>query len=793
VAGSLGGANSKPRSRATLYLASSAAIILLCTLLYAAALATDIGLGGRAALLRLAVALVAEVAVAVAAAWASRGADSSALRRGWLLCSLAAWTAALGFLVESVGWRDAAGALLLLHYLFYFAGLLLCAPGRRKDLSGVELLLDVALAILIVGLGLNYLVWHPELRSFDGMLVWFYVLGDALLLSVLFGMPARAPQPLARLPIAALTAGFGLVMLADLCRASALHAGALACPDWAPAVWLLGQGCIVWAGIASLQVRLLRESAAARLAKWERGLNIASLLLRLGIVLGASALLASNLNWLALRASSNRLLAGALLLLAVLAARYGVLRWKNQRLGRELQAAAGRLQQRVDERTRELAERVDEVQQLRAEAEHRAAQQAALNSISALVNSSLHVDGVLDSVVEQAARLFQADDAMLYLYDPKLEGFQLRAHHTSLMHAEELARWQHLSEAQSPASIELLRKGRPLLLPIPGSSYRMPPALAGLGATSALLLPLLAQERLLGLVILGSQRPGSFNERHAELATAMGQQLGSALENARLYRELCTNMDELQRAQMDLLRSQRLEALAQTVAGAAHELNNPLTVVQGYSELLLRQDISPQMRGDVERILQAIERSRQVVSALLAFGQREVVQRRTLDINQVLERTLSLCQFDLEAAQIRVERRMEPNLPLVCGDAALLRQVFFNIIVNARQAMSESHRGGRLTVRSFVQDGKLRVEISDDGPGIAPEIMDKIFDPFFTTRSPGQGMGLGLSLCFGIIAQHGGRIWAASPAIQQYADGAGPGTTLVVELPQATANELAQD
>jgi len=477
----------------------------------------------------------------------------------------------------------------------------------------------------------------------------------------------------------------------------------------------------------------------------------------------------------------------------MLTARYAVLRLKNEGLASELRTAASRLQQRVDERTHELAERIAEVQQLRAEAERRASEQAALNSISALVNSSLHMDGVLDVVVRQAAELFHADGATLYFYDEVREALELRAHHTPLLDAEQLSHWQHIPLAQSPSSAEVLRTKRPLLIPDASHSRCVPPALADLGVASVLFLPLLVQERLLGLVIMNSRRADGFSEHDAELAMAMGQHVSIAMENARLYEELSSSMDELLRAQLDLLRSQRLEALAQTVAGAAHELNNPLTVVQGYSELLLRQNISSQMRGDVERILQAIERSRQVVSALLAFGQREALLRRPIDINQVLDRTLALCQFDLEAAQIRVERRLEPGLPLMSGDAALLRQVFFNIIINARQAMSEGQHGGRLTVRSLLEQDKLRVEVSDDGPGIAPEVMDKIFDPFFTTRPPGQGMGLGLSLCFGIIAEHGGRIWAFSPALQQYADGAGPGATLVVELPPATPEDLARE
>ncbi len=783
----------KQRSRAIPFLTCSAMAILLCALLYAAMLAAPSTQDGRGALLRLAGMLASQAAVAVAAAWVSRRTGTAALRRAWLLFALAALTAALGFLAQWVGWPVVAGALLFLRYLLYFAGLLLCMPAPRKGFSRLELALDVALAILIVGMGLAYVFWLPELLTFDSVVAWFYALGDALLLSVCFGLLARSGEPLTRLPTAALATGFGLATVADLCHARMLHSGLPGCPPWIEAAWLLGQGCLVWAALATLQLPELQAMAAERLARMERRLDIASVCLRVLIIVSVCAVLVRDLDWLALQAHSTQLLAGALLLLSILTARYAVLRLKNERLTSELRAAASRLRQRVDERTHELAERITEVQLLRAEAERRASEQAALNSISTLVNSSLHVNGVLDAVMRQAAELFHADGAALYTYDEARDALEMGAHHMPLLDAQQLSRWQHIPLTQSPSSADLLHARRPLLIPDASTDHRMPPAFADLGMSSALFLPLLVQERLLGLVVMNSQRADGFSEHDVELAMAMGQHVSIAMENARLYEELSNSMEELQRAQMDLLRSQRLEALAQTVAGAAHELNNPLTVVQGYSELLLRQNISPQMRGDIERILQAIERSRQVVSALLAFGQREAILRRPVDINQVLERTLSLCQFDLEAAQIRVERRMEPGLPLLCGDAALLRQAFFNIIINARQAMSEAHRGGRLTVRSFLQQDKLRVEISDDGPGIAPEIMDKIFDPFFTTRPPGQGMGLGLSLGFGIFSEHGGRIWALSPAIQQYADGVGPGATLVVELPPATPEELARD
>ena len=246
-------------------------------------------------------------------------------------------------------------------------------------------------------------------------------------------------------------------------------------------------------------------------------------------------------------------------------------------------------------------------------------------------------------------------------------------------------------------------------------------------------------------------------------------------------------MDESERTQANLLRERWLQALGQMIAGVTHELNNPLAVVRGYAELLLRQDLPQQARTDLQHILKAVEHCQRVIDKLQVFTQCAYEQRGPIDINKVLEGALSLCAFELQTAHIRVERQLATELPLVHGNASLLQQVFFNIINNAQQAMSEAHQSGILTVRSCQrteeETNMVRVEIHDDGPGIALDALDRIFDPFFTTKRPNKGMGLGLSICFGIVQEHNGHIWAECPALQQYPNNQGPGLTVIVELP----------
>jgi len=736
--------------------------------------------------------LVCQGAVLVSAALAARADEPASLRRSWQLFSIGAAVAALGLGCQLAGWSILGAALQGLHYLLYLAALVYYPPSPSQGLDRVELWLDLAFALVIAGIGLAYVFLAPNPLSLGVVVSWLYVLGDTLLIGVVFAMLSRTWEPLTRLSTVALALGFGLVTVADISYARFVQGTVPSLPGWVEGAWFLGQGCLVWAGICTLRWRGLQAMPREQQVRMEGAIDGLAVALRVAIVLAAVGVLLRDLNWMLLAARGPMLIGGALLLLALLMARYGLLRIKNERLNRELQGAAAQLQGRVEERTHELGDRMHEVQQLRAEAERRASEQAALLDTAALVNTSLRLEEVLDTLVRKAAELFEADGVALYMYDAEEQTLTARASFTPILNAEQLEFWKHIPLNQAPAAADVVRTRRPLLIPDAYKNHRIPPSLVNLGIQCTLVLPLLFKDRLLGVLIMDSRQINGFNDHDAELAMALAQHATTAMENARLYEELAHSMAELQRTQGELVRSQRLEGLAQMVAGAAHELNNPLTVVQGYSELLLRQEISPQMRSDVERILQAIERSRQVVAALLAFGQREPLQRRAIDVNQVLERTISLCQFDLDAGGVRVERRLDPSLPTVSGDPALLRQVFFNVILNARQAMGngrvrsppgEGRHGGRLTVRSRVDGNNVRVEVSDDGPGIAPEVMDRIFDPFFTTRPTGQGMGLGLSLCFGIVNEHGGRIWALSPALQQYADGAGPGTTLVVELP----------
>ena len=232
--------------------------------------------------------------------------------------------------------------------------------------------------------------------------------------------------------------------------------------------------------------------------------------------------------------------------------------------------------------------------------------------------------------------------------------------------------------------------------------------------------------------------------------------------------------------QSKLLQTEKMAALGQLVSGIAHELNNPLTSIQGYAQLLLSRRSASDRAADTARISQEAERAGRIVKNLLLFSREAKPERRAVHLNEVIERTLSLRAYELKLENIEVELALNPSLPQTLGDAAQLQQVVLNLIVNAEQAIvmarGEESRGGRILIRTRRLAGdRLAMEVSDDGPGIAPEIASRIFDPFFTTKPPGIGTGLGLSIVYGIVQEHGGEVSVDSLP--------GRGTTLTVELP----------
>lgn len=227
-----------------------------------------------------------------------------------------------------------------------------------------------------------------------------------------------------------------------------------------------------------------------------------------------------------------------------------------------------------------------------------------------------------------------------------------------------------------------------------------------------------------------------------------------------------------------LIQSEKLSAIGELISGIAHELNNPLTGVMGYSQLLqLRKDLDERARDSLLKINNLALRCQKIVQNLLSFARKQKPERTLSNVNDMLERTVELRSYELAVNNIEIVRDLDRNLPMTIADSHQLQQVFLNILTNAEQAMLQAHRRGRLEIRSRTDlaNNNIIVEFSDDGPGIPESQLSKIFDPFFTTKEVGKGTGLGLSLSYGLIKEHGGNIYAISKP--------GDGATFVIELP----------
>jgi signal transduction histidine kinase len=224
----------------------------------------------------------------------------------------------------------------------------------------------------------------------------------------------------------------------------------------------------------------------------------------------------------------------------------------------------------------------------------------------------------------------------------------------------------------------------------------------------------------------------------------------------------------------DIMEIERLASLGELIAGISHELNDPLSAILGYSEILQTIDMDPQVKRYINNIHISAMRSAKVVEGLLTFLRKNEIEFNAININDVIKQTVSLFEYQMRTNSISLVLGLSSDIPHAMGDFYRLQQVFFNIIMNALQALEKWHDERRISISSDSCEGGVRVIVSDSGPGIDREHIHRIFSPFFTTKP--RGTGLGLSIVQGIIKEHGGRISVLSE---------GQGCSFVIELPSA--------
>jgi two-component system NtrC family sensor kinase len=215
------------------------------------------------------------------------------------------------------------------------------------------------------------------------------------------------------------------------------------------------------------------------------------------------------------------------------------------------------------------------------------------------------------------------------------------------------------------------------------------------------------------------------------------------------------------RLEQQLQQTEKLSAIGKLVAGVAHELNNPLTAIIGYADLLLNSDTLPEFsQSDLEVISRQAQRARLIVRNLLTFARSVHPEPEPVNVNEIIQASLVSMKPNLQAHSLRVITRLDENLPAILADAHQLEQVFINLITNAIQVLATVEGERHLTIESRWERDRILLSFVDNGPGIPEHLISQIFDPFFSTKTVGEGTGLGLSICFGIISEHQGRIWA---------------------------------
>jgi PAS domain S-box-containing protein len=378
-----------------------------------------------------------------------------------------------------------------------------------------------------------------------------------------------------------------------------------------------------------------------------------------------------------------------------------------------------------------------------------------LNSIGQSLMESMDLGDSLHRTLRQMAELFSLDACALYLFDEA--GTKIRRV-AAVGHRSEYAR-NFPPVALKPDLLQHIKAVHATFLSVQGlplpAIFREAQRKEEL--LSAYIVVLWSKDRVIGGLTVGSRTPKEFSPADVNLLIAVGSQLSSAIERTTLYEEARQAYENLRRTQEQLLHSEKMAAVGQLISGVAHELNNPLTAILGYSQLLTSSgQMGAQGIEYSEKLYKQAQRTHRIVQNLLSFARQHKPERVPVQLNLILEETLALRDYDLRMNHIRVHLELAPDLPYTSADPHQLQQVFLNMVNNAVDALLEHSNEGDLWVRTGANGDKLFIEFTDSGPGVKDA--SRVFDPFYTTKPVGKGTGLGLSICYGIISEHGGSI-----------------------------------
>jgi signal transduction histidine kinase len=415
--------------------------------------------------------------------------------------------------------------------------------------------------------------------------------------------------------------------------------------------------------------------------------------------------------------------------------------------------------------------------------------QQLLLSVVQTLNSTLVLNQVLEQVLDAVMRITRAERGFLLLADTSAEaqryesvaGLRLRV-------ARRKGGSMPLNEAQGISTSvvrksieagEIVATGNAVADP----NLAMAQSVILMDLRTIVCIPLRSPRaemdsngtypRALGALYVDNQETSApFSGDSLRAAEALARHAALAIENAQLFEREQRTIEELRLAQKQLLQSEKLATIGQMAAGIAHELNTPLTYIMGNLELLQIQPLSEPQREMLRSVARGAERLKSLAQSLLAFSRPSHEELVPLAPNEIVERSLELCHYQIMKGGVRLERELAPSLPEVHGVSNQLEMALINLVVNAIQAMNG---GGVLRVASALRGDHVEISVSDTGAGIPEPIQPTIFEPFFSTKPEGQGTGLGLSTVLMVVERHKGRV--------DFTSKMGVGTTFRVQLP----------
>jgi two-component system NtrC family sensor kinase len=381
----------------------------------------------------------------------------------------------------------------------------------------------------------------------------------------------------------------------------------------------------------------------------------------------------------------------------------------------------------------------------------------ALNAMAVIATQSFDLDEILNLTLRQVISLFGAETGSVYLAAEPEGTFRRRAGWGPRSEAR-----VRMAEVVFPEGLgDLVMRSRAEVVTQDFMPH-LPPAVVEFVCADRLpywiWVVLWSKDKPIGIMGIASKEDRHYSSNDENLLVAISRQLATTVEKVQLYEETCRAYEDLRRTQEQLLQSEKMSAVGQLISGVAHELNNPLTAILGYAQLLEGAGLDDRSADYVRKLFKQAQRTHRVVQNLLSFARQRKPQKQEVDLRRVLEESLTLREYDLKVNNVTLEREIPENVPSVLVDPHQLEQVFLNVINNALDAMVEHGTSGVLRVRVFKKDAFVCVQFDDSGPGFKDP--NRIFDPFYTTKSVGKGTGLGLSICYGIVKEHGGEIVA---------------------------------